>query len=135
MAAITRKIVVLSIMLAAASCSPQRSDIGVKPVYCSAGKDCDAKWARAIDWVKANSSYDIQTSTDMSVVTAGPYPHTQYSAFTLTRQPLAHGLFRIAMASKCDDTFQCDPAGTDLQASFVHAVDPEQNPEWPARRP
>jgi hypothetical protein len=55
-------------------------------VICQSGADCDEKWSRAVEWVKANSAYGITKQTDSLLETAGPSGMDNHLAFTITKK-------------------------------------------------
>ena len=53
-------------------------------VVCRLGADCDAKWRRALEWVRANSHFAIRESSEGVIATEGPRDEL-YPAFTIRR--------------------------------------------------
>ena len=41
----------------------------IRPITCTAGADCDAKWSRAASWIALNPTWKIKTRTDQFIET------------------------------------------------------------------
>jgi hypothetical protein len=39
----------------------------IRPITCTAGADCDAKWSRAASWIALNPTWKIKTRTDQFI--------------------------------------------------------------------
>jgi hypothetical protein len=117
--------------LALASCIGQRPPPMGAAIFCAKGAECDGDWARAAKWITDNSAYDIASTTDTLIQTAGPEKNSPIPALTVSRKDVGHGLMRIDMDAHCDAVFQCDPSQEDLRAAFTRAVTPLQTASWP----
>ena len=53
-------------------------------VACRRGPECDAKWQRALEWVRANSRWNVLEATEAVIRTEGPLD-TLVPAFTIRR--------------------------------------------------
>ena len=93
-----------------------------RPVTCSSKADCDAKWSRAIEWVKENSEYKFQSVSDYVIQTMGPLPDDASPAFTITRVSNPDGSASFNFDGGCDNMFGCVPSMLEEQASFVDFI-------------
>jgi hypothetical protein len=83
---------------------------------------CKQDWERAQLWLAKHSSWKLQTSTDVLLQT---YNGTQYSptyAFSVTREPLGSGQYRIAMELGCGNPLGCNPNALDVRTAFLYYV-------------
>ena len=85
-------------------------------ITCAAGADCDAKWSRAMQWLQQNSSWKVQTQSDMSVTTEGP--DTGKPAFEVTKGARDNGTFRMSMRAWCGEGEDCERLIGRLGRSF-----------------
>jgi hypothetical protein len=53
----------------------------IRPITCTAGADCDAKWSRAASWIALNPAWKTKTRTDQFIETTG---HDTLPAFAIT---------------------------------------------------
>ena len=93
-----------------------------RPVTCDAGKDCTEKWARALQWVKKNSRYPIETKSNDLIKTEGSSSLSPFPAFTNTKVEDNNNIYTIRFEGYCDDSFGCSPPLLELKASFVNFV-------------
>jgi len=96
-----------------------------RPVTCVAGKDCDEKWNRAIEWVNTNSQLKIKTISEHLIQTTGiriDRGHTAYPAFTIVKYAKGKNTYIIDYSSACDTITECKPSGLELRASFVYFI-------------
>ncbi|MBK5260445.1 MAG: hypothetical protein JJE51_12710 [Thermoanaerobaculia bacterium] len=94
-----------------------------RPVSCSAGRDCQVKWSRAIEWLQQNSTWKFEVVTDVLITTAGP-GNTTKPAFEITKAPTElEGTDRIQIRVFCSQgvagIFGCDPPADRLTQQFV----------------
>ena len=71
-------------------------------IVCRPGPDCDAKWARAREWVTAHSRWKIREDTAAAIVTEGPIDSLS-PAFAIRRLvgPERPGSETIVFAAGC----------------------------------
>jgi hypothetical protein len=93
-----------------------------RPVTCTAGPDCEVKWGRALKWVLDNSSYRVQSQSDVMISTMGPLPNDPRPAFTITKMATGGGAYVIDFRAGCDNMFGCIPSLVEAKASFVRTV-------------
>jgi len=125
-----RMILLTACLLCVAGCDMmvapwQLSDLRHKarqPVTCETGKDCDEKWARALQWVKRKSKLPIATQSGSLIKTAPSANLNSDPAFTITKAAAGDTTYRIDFAADCDDGFGCTPPILKLKASFVEFV-------------
>jgi hypothetical protein len=104
---------------------PLRLDVAsraARPAVCVTREECDAAWAKAVEWVSQRCAFKIQTQTNELVETAGPSdaPSTDV-ACRLDRVPdpeAEAGTARLELTPRCGNWFECDPERTYLQAAF-----------------
>src|SRR5579871_4902653 len=87
--------------------TPDETAAASQPVTCSNEADCRAKWSRALDWVLQNSSWRIQTQTDLLIET---YPGDQYTpllSYSISRVDGADGTARIEFRAGCQNFLGC----------------------------
>jgi hypothetical protein len=118
-------------------------------VVCRRGPQCDAKWQRALAWVRANSQWKLLEATDAVIRTEGPLdtlvpaftirrfgrseePDTQVIVFEAGCSPERVGVavdhmpprglrWRNVSGAQAKHT-ECSPPVGDLEASFVRFV-------------
>jgi hypothetical protein len=93
-----------------------------QPIICTAGADCDAKWARAVAWIAKNSSLKILTQTETVVQTAGPARSEPTPAFTVTKVARGSGRYEIAFNGGCGEALRCVPSVSESRAHFTDFV-------------
>ena len=86
------------------------------------GADCTDMWQRAQLWVANHSKWKIQTATDVLIETFNPIGYQPSYGFSVTREPLGNGRYRISMALHCGNPLGCDPKATDVLAAFNYYV-------------
>jgi hypothetical protein len=87
----------------------------IRPITCTAGTDCDAKWARAASWIALNPAWKIITRTDQIIETTG---HDRLPAFAVTKVATTPGNYEITLDGVCDNPFGCTPAVAESRARF-----------------
>ena len=93
-----------------------------RPITCKAGKDCEEKWSRAVQWVKQNSTYKFQTLSDNLIQTYGPFDSDPRSAFSITKVAEGHNKYTIDFSAACDNWIGCIPSVIELKISFINYV-------------
>src|ERR1700737_348580 len=78
-------IIGLGMLVGACASSEVKQILPPRPIICIVGADCDAKWSRAVAWIKTNSTLKVQAQTDTVVQTAGPVGLEPTPAFTVTK--------------------------------------------------
>ena len=66
---------ILALLLLALGCAERGAVTIEEPpgaVVCRRGPQCDAKWQRALEWVRANSRWNVLEATDAVIRTEGP---------------------------------------------------------------
>jgi len=78
---------ILALLLLAFGCAERGAVTIDEPpgaVVCRRGPECDAKWQRALEWVRANSRWNVLEATEAVIRTEGPLD-TLVPAFTIRR--------------------------------------------------
>jgi hypothetical protein len=103
-------------------------------ISCTAGPDCDAKWARARQWITDNSKYPIKvdTDTEISTVTRTEFRDPALIA-TVNRFLRKDGTFDITLRVGCGMLFgACRPSVEEAHESFSRYVMLSSNAPVPA---
>ena len=93
-------------------------------IGCTAGADCDAKWARAKQWVLDNSKYPVKvdTETEISTVTRTRF-NDPGLIVTVNRFARHDGTFAITLRVGCGMLVgPCKPSVGQAQESFARYV-------------
>ncbi len=115
--------------LSACATSPQKAQWNhdaSQPVTCSKGSDCEAKWGRALTWVKSHSKYGIKIASETIISTE--VSHTWNDAvFSITKVKADDETYTIVFRAGCNSilaatTLGCSPSVLELKASFVNFV-------------
>lgn len=87
-----------------------------------AADDCTEYWQRAQLWLAKHSNMKIQTSTDVLLQTYNP-PSSAGSTygFTITKEPLAEGQYKIVMEANCSG-MMCSPKVEEVYKAFYYYV-------------
>jgi len=100
-----------------------------RSITCQAGADCQEKWKRAGQWIKANSTYAITTDSDRLIETNGPAGLDDHLAFTVTKKPhfkatdaVISDTSDIALLTRCNDWLGCSPSQLEAKAAFADFV-------------
>ncbi len=115
----------LIVLSACATATPQQKAQweleASRPVTCSQGPDCEAKWGRALLWVQDHSRWKLRIANETIITTEGPFDTTD-AAYSITKVPTGVGTYNIAFRAGCGNIFGCVPGVLELQASFVNFV-------------
>lgn len=72
-----------------------------EPILCTAGLDCEMKWARVTTWLQEHSRWKFRNVTETLITTEGPM-ETEDPAFEVTKMPAGDGkTYRIKMRAFC----------------------------------
>lgn len=72
-------------------------------------QDCAEQWQRAQVWVVKHSHWKIQTATDVLIQTYNPTGSMPTYGFSIMKEPLGNGRYRITMSLSCGNIFGCSP--------------------------
>jgi hypothetical protein len=89
---------------------------------CIDEQDCKAKWEAAQIWIVRNSSYRIQTATDVLLHTYNPRRYDSKIAVQVTKEPQGGGKYRFLVNVYCDNVFGCVPNALDAALDFNRFV-------------
>jgi hypothetical protein len=87
----------------------------IRPITCTAGADCDAKWSRAASWIALNPTWKIKTRTDQFIETT---EHDTLPAFAITKVATTPGNYEIIFTGDCANPFGCTPTVAQSRARF-----------------
>ncbi|HVN95499.1 MAG TPA: PDZ domain-containing protein [Syntrophorhabdaceae bacterium] len=121
-------LIVLAFVTACAT-SPQKAQWKrdtSKPLYCSKGNDCEAKWSRALAWVKGNARSGIKIASDTIISTETPNTSDD-AAFSITKVKTNEETYTINFRASCHGLLGpsisgCKPSVLELKASFANFV-------------
>jgi hypothetical protein len=103
--------------------STQASASPPAPVTCQAGADCDAKWSRAIEWIKKNSAWKIQRQTDVLIQTYNSINDSSSPGFKVTKVAASQpGTYEMDFTGKCSNMWGCTPTVAAARAHFADFV-------------
>jgi hypothetical protein len=126
----------LSVILVLGGCAAQKpltdeQRASLQAIECSDKAQCDMIWQRAQLWIGKNSSYRMQTVTDVVIQTYGPFDSKTELAYRAYREPLPGGKAKISFKVLCDNWIGCErppiDALTELR-NFATAGAPQNAP-------
>jgi hypothetical protein len=83
---------------------------------------CAEQWQRAQLWLAKHSNMKIQTSTEVLLQTYNPPSNSGSTySFTVTREPLGNGQYRIFMEAPCNG-MMCSPKVEEIKKAFYYYV-------------
>jgi hypothetical protein len=94
-------------------------------ILCQAGSDCDAKWARANEWVE-KSGLKLLSKSDAQIKTkeASKYDNPLL-VVTITKNATSKpGIYEIRFVGGCTSVFSCEPPIAETRAAFTAFVNP-----------
>lgn len=94
-------------------------------IECQAGPDCDAKWARAKEWVE-KSGLKILSKSDAQIKTKdAPNYDNPLLVVTITKNATTKpGIYEIRFVGGCTSTLSCKPPIAETRAGFAAFVNP-----------
>jgi hypothetical protein len=117
--------IVLCLIFLLSACSStqqvQWKKDAAQPLTCSKGADCEAKWDRALIWVRNNSESKIDTANE-SMITVRIPPKSSSAIFTITKDKADPETYTINFRAGCSSMLGCTPSILELKASFVNYV-------------
>lgn len=99
----------------------QRKQDAAQPLTCSKGPDCEAKWDRALIWVRNNAASTIDTANE-SIITVRIPQKSSSAIFTITKDEADPGTYTINFRAGCSSMLGCTPSILELKASFANYV-------------
>jgi len=91
------------------------------PITCTAGTDCELRWARVMVWLQDHSEWKFRNVTDTLITTEGPL-ETMKPAFEVTKVPAGDGkTYRITMRAFCGSG-DCEKVIRKLRANFYDTI-------------
>ena len=79
------------------------------PLYCEGEEQCGLIWERATYFVSTNAGFKIQIHNDTLIETYNPSENSPRLAFSISREPLGNGRYRIWTKAWCANIFGCNP--------------------------
>jgi hypothetical protein len=95
-------------------------------ISCQAGPDCDAKWARANEWVE-KSGLKILSKSEAQIKTKEATNHDDpLLVVTITKNATTKpGVYEIRFVAGCTSTLSCKPPMAETRAEFLAFVRPQ----------
>lgn len=92
-----------------------------QPLTCAKGPDCDAKWNRALKWVRDNADSSIDIANKTIITTETPITWSS-PVFSITKTEEKPGIYAINFRAGCSSILSCEPSIMELKASFANYV-------------
>jgi hypothetical protein len=99
----------------------QRKKDAARPLTCSKGPDCEAKWDRALIWVQNNSEAAIQIANETIITTRTPQ-NSSSPVISITKTEAEPGTYAIHFRANCSWILGCTPSISKLKASFANYI-------------
>lgn len=124
-----RRILFSSVFLLMCGCAEMMLDPKVKTDLIRVGgskrPECDSLncpdlWSKAQVWIVKHAMMKIQTATDTVIQTYNPVNNMPVYAFTILKEPIGGGRFRISMSLVCGNMFGCNIESRKLRDAFYH---------------
>lgn len=93
----------------------------INEVICE-GDECKQYWERAQAWIAVHSKWKIQTATDVLIQTYNPTTYDLTYSFTVLKEALPNGKYRIIMSPYFASLAGCSPKPEDVKRAFFHYV-------------
>jgi hypothetical protein len=87
------------VSLAACTMPPTAPRKAAAETSCASAQDCDLKWTRATEWLRAHSYYKIRTLNDSEIVTDTSV--ATYPGYRVTKLAQPDGSARISVQVTC----------------------------------
>lgn len=84
-----------------ANLTPELQNALDTPLYCNNASECKLMWERGIYYVANNSKWRVVAETSNLIETERPYKNYYALAYSITREPMGEGRYRIATAAWC----------------------------------
>jgi len=79
------------------------------PLYCEGEDQCKIMWERATYFVNANAGFKLQVHNDTIIQTYNPSEYSVRLAFSISKEPLGNGKYRIWTKARCANMYGCQP--------------------------
>jgi hypothetical protein len=89
-------------------------------VECDSG--CKPEWERAQVWIAKHSNMKIQTATDLMIQTYTSVDYSTYLDFTVVKEPVGAGRYRITARTHCAAMFGCSPSEDDTRSTLLYYI-------------
>ena len=102
---------VADVLRSSTSCSNQEPTLSKeldKPLICESEQQCRTMWERAGYFVNANAGFRVKVHNDTSIQTYNPIKNSTNIAFSIAKEPLGNGQYRIWTAAACANTDSCE---------------------------
>jgi hypothetical protein len=122
-------IVVLGSLVSLTGCSSTSGDVkaalsnapDAAEVVCE-GADCDEAWERAQLWIVNHSKCEILWALECIILTVKPPGNAPQYQFSVIKEPLDNGSYKIQISMYCGNMLGCDPKPEDVSRAFYHYV-------------
>lgn len=90
----------------------QEEEILNTDVICKSAQECKIMWDRANYFVNTHSAYKIRIANDNLIETHTAIDHSPELSFSVIKQPLDGGHYKIIPSAYCNFAFACKPDHT-----------------------
>ena len=80
-----------------------------EPLYCDGENECKMMWERATYFINKNAGFKLQIHNETIIETYNPAQNSPKLAFSVSREPLGNGKYRIWTKAWCNNMFGCQP--------------------------
>ena len=89
--------------------SPSLQEAYDSPLLCESEDECKLMWERATFFVSKNAGFKMQIHNDNLIETYNPTDGSTALAFSISKEPLGGGRYRIWTKAWCANMFGCTP--------------------------
>jgi hypothetical protein len=89
-------------------------------VECDSG--CTVEWQRAQLWLGKHATMKVATATDVLLQTYTPQQDSPQYYFSITKEPIAGGRYRISANLACQSMLGCSPKEDDVRKALLYYV-------------
>jgi hypothetical protein len=95
-----------------------------KPITCHSGRDCDAKWSRAVAWITEHSKNKVEMNSESLIQTSGPsaFETDSSPAYKITKVASGTDEYTIEFEGGCESIFGCTPTVPTARADFTQFI-------------
>lgn len=89
-------------------------------VECDSG--CTTEWQRAQLWLGKHATMKVATATDVLLQTYTPPQDSPRYYFSITKEPIGGGRYRISATLACQSLVGCSPKEEDVRKALLYYV-------------
>lgn len=113
-----------------ANLTPELQNALDTPLICSTASECKLMWERGIYYVANNSKWRVVAETSNLIETEHPYTNYYALAYSITREPMGDGRYRISTRAWCGlKDWKCRPHADEglARAKYYMKTGQQQN--------